>query len=46
MYKDKDTKISIPENVALKVKDISDTISIFMKEKDVLEKLKKFVVII
>lgn len=40
MYKDKDTKISIPENVALKVKDISDTISIFMKEKDVLEKLK------
>ena len=40
MHSDKDTKISIPEKIALKVKDISDSISIFMKEKDVLEKVK------
>lgn len=40
MHKDKDTKITIPENIALKVKDISDTISIFMKEKDVVVKIK------
>lgn len=40
MREDKDTKISIPERIALKVKDISDAISIFMREKDVLTKLK------
>lgn len=36
----KDTKISIPERLGLTIKDISDTISIFLKEKDVLKKIK------
>ena len=39
----KDKKISIPKKLALKIKDISNTIQIFMTKKDVIKKFNKII---
>ena len=43
VYKNSATDINVSEKVALTVKDIANTISVFVNEKDLLTKVKNFV---